>query len=257
MFDLNDRLAVITGSASGIGAATAVRFAEAGANLVLADYSPDGHDIDGVRARVESLGRSVVVQETDVNSTEQVNDLVESALSRFGRLDIALANAAIARRVPSVELDDDAWDATVNVNLNGVWRLFRAALPAMLEAGRGRLLATASTVGGFEAWEQHIHYSAAKSGLLGIVRSLAAEIGPAGITVNAIAPGIIRTPQTLDGQNSLGAEGIELTGTTQPIRRVGRPEDIAAAYHYLASDEASFLTGQTLVIDGGRTLLSA
>ncbi|MCA9687863.1 MAG: SDR family oxidoreductase, partial [Myxococcales bacterium] len=147
------------------------------------------------------------------------------------------------------------WHQTVNIDLQGVWRVFRAALPSMTAAGFGRLLATASTAGALEAWDEHIHYSAAKAGIVGMVRSLAAEVGPDGITVNAIAPGIIETAQTLDAENSLGAAGISETGRTQPVRRVGRPEDIAAAYHFLASRDASFVTGHLLVVDGGRMLI--
>ncbi|MCB1486572.1 MAG: SDR family oxidoreductase [Bauldia sp.] len=255
MFSLIDQVAVITGAASGIGAATARRFAAAGADVVLATYSPDGHDIDAVRAAVEAAGRRALVVETDVGDTASVDALVDATLAAFGRVDIALANAAIARRRRSVDLDDAAWHQTVNIDLQGVWRVFRAALPSMTAAGFGRLLATASTAGALEAWDEHIHYSAAKAGIVGMVRSLAAEVGPDGITVNAIAPGIIETAQTLDAENSLGAAGISETGRTQPVRRVGRPEDIAAAYHFLASRDASFVTGHLLVVDGGRMLI--
>jgi 3-oxoacyl-[acyl-carrier protein] reductase len=255
MFALADKIAVITGAASGIGAATARRFARAGAHVVLAAYSPDGHDVDRVRAEVEGAGRRALVVETDVSQTSSVDALVAAALSEFGGIDIALANAAIARRKPSLELDDRSWEQTLGIDLQGVWRLFRAALPAMRDSGRGRLLATASTAGPFEAWEEHVHYSAAKAGIVGMVRSLAAEVGPFGITVNAVAPGIIETPQTLDSVNSLGATGIAETGRTQPVRRIGKPDDIAAAYHFLASDDASFVTGHTLLVDGGRMLI--
>jgi len=255
VFSLEHQVAVITGAASGIGAATARRFAKAGADVVLAVYSPDGHDIDQVRADVEKAGRSAVIVETNVRNSESVDALVQTALSRFGRLDIAVANAAIARRHPSMSLTDQQWQETLDTDLHGVWRLFRAALPPMVERGSGRLLVTASTAGPFEAWEEHIHYSAAKAGIIGMVRSLAAEVGPMGITVNAIAPGIIETPQTLDNVNSLGASGIEQTGRSQPIRRVGKPEDIAAGFHFLASKDASFVTGHCLLIDGGRMLI--
>jgi len=255
VFALTDKVAVITGAASGIGAATARRFARAGAHVVLAAYTPDGHDVDAVRKDVEATGRQALVVETDVGQTPSVNALVAATLDRFGRLDIAIANAAIARRRRAVDLDDREWEQTLGIDLHGVWRVFRAALPAMMEAGHGRLIATASTAGAFEAWDEHVHYSAAKAGIVGMVRSLAAEAGPHGITVNAIAPGIIETPQTLDSVNSLGAAGIAETARRQPVRRAGRPEDIAAAYHFLASDDASFVTGHVLLADGGRMLV--
>jgi 3-oxoacyl-[acyl-carrier protein] reductase len=255
MFALVGRVAVITGAASGIGAATAVHFARAGASLVLADYSPDGHDMAAVVTACEAHGARVEVRQADVRRASDLDALVAHALDKFGRVDIALANAAIARKVPAADLDDAAWNDLIDVDLSGVWRLFRAALTPMRAAGYGRLLATSSTVGNQESWSEHIHYSAAKAGIMGLVRSLAAEVGPEGITVNAVAPGIIETPQTLDAANSLGASGIAATAGTQPIRRVGIPSDIAAGFGYLASEEAGFLTGQLLTIDGGRTLV--
>jgi 3-oxoacyl-[acyl-carrier protein] reductase len=255
MFDLTDRVAIITGAASGIGAETARQFAAGGARLVLAAYGPDGHDADAVRDAVVAAGGDALVCETDVRSTADVDALVAAAVEAYGRLDVVVANAAIARRVPAEQLDDDQWNDLLDVDLTGVWRLFRAAIPVMRTAGWGRLLATTSTVGSIEAWTEHVHYSAAKAGIVGLVRSLAAEVGPDGITVNAIAPGIIETPQTLDAVNSLGATGIAGTAAAQPIRRVGRPADIAQAFRYLASEEAGFVTGHTLVVDGGRTLV--
>ena len=257
MFDLREQTAIITGAASGIGAATARRFARAGANLVLATYGPDGHDAETVVNDARQAGANVILVETDVTSTASVESFVAEALSAFGRIDIAIANAAIARRHPVAKLDDDAWQTTLDTNLHGVWRVFRTALPNMLERSYGRLIATSSVAGPFEAWEEHVHYSAAKSGIVGLVRSLAAEVGPKGITVNAVAPGIIESPQTLDSANSLGLAEIEKTAQIQPVRRKGEPDDIAAAFHYLASPDAGFVTGHVLLADGGRTLLSA
>lgn len=255
MFELTDRVAVITGAGSGIGAETARHFASAGARVALAAYGSDGHDAASVSDGIVAAGGEAIVRETDVRSTEDVDALVRAALETYGRLDIVVANAAIARKAPAIELDDAQWNDLLDVDLAGVWRLFRAAIPAMRDAGYGRLLATTSTVGVLESWPEHVHYSAAKAGIVGLVRSLAAEVGPDGITVNAIAPGIIETPQTLDTINSLGAEGIASTAQTQPIRRIGRPADIAKAYLYLASEHAGFVTGHTLVVDGGRTLV--
>jgi 3-oxoacyl-[acyl-carrier protein] reductase len=171
--------------------------------------------------------------------------------AELGRADIAVANAGIARAVPLEQLDDDAWYATVDVDLTGVWRLFRAVLPHMRRAHYGRLIATASISGIVSAWQQHPQYAAAKAGIVGLVHNLAVEYGPDGITANAVAPGVIKTPQSLDPVNSLGPEGVAATGPRVPLRRVATPEDIAYLYCFLASMESEYVTGQLIVADGG------
>jgi 3-oxoacyl-[acyl-carrier protein] reductase len=254
MFDLEGRAAVITGAASGIGAATARVFAEAGADVALAWFPGDPHDVGPVRAAVEAAGRRAVVVEVDVRDPRQVDALVERCATEFGRVDIAVANAGIARKVALEELDDDAWNLTLDVDLNGAWRLFRAALPHMRRAGYGRLIATSSVAGTVSAWPEHPHYAAAKAALVGLVQNLAVEYGPDGITANAVAPGVVETPQSLDPVNSLGPEGVAAVAPRVPVRRVGVPEDIAYLYQYLASEEAGYLSGQLIVADGARSL---
>lgn len=254
MFDLRGRAALVTGSASGIGAATAVRLARAGADVVCGWYAGDPHAVEPTVAAVESQGRRALAVEADVGSTEGADRSVAAALDEFGRLDIVVANAAIARLVPSAELDDARFDALINVDLAGVFRSFRSAIPYMTEAGYGRLLATSSIAGAVLGWPEHAHYTAAKAGLGGLVRTLAVELAPQGITVNAVAPGVIVTPQSSDPVNSLGPDGLAAFGPTVPLGRNGEPEDVAAVFHFLASEDAAYLTGQTLVVDGGATL---
>jgi 3-oxoacyl-[acyl-carrier protein] reductase len=255
MFELTDRVAIITGAASGIGAATAEVFAKAGADVVLGYYPGDPHDVEPVREAVEKSGRRALVVAVDVTSAEQVDAMVQQCVSTFGRVDIAVANAGIARRIPLEKLDDDAWYQTVDCDLTGVWRVFRAVLPHMRKANYGRLIATSSVAGTVSAWPGNPQYAAAKAGIVGLVHNLAVDYGPDGITANCVAPGVIATPQALDAVNSLGPDGVAAVAPKVPLRnRVGTPEDIAHVYTFLASPESEYLTGQLLVVDGARSL---
>ncbi len=255
MFDLTGRAAVITGAASGIGAATARVFAAAGADVVLGYYPGDPHDVEPVAAAVKQVGRRAIAVAVDVRSSGEADGLVERCVTEFGGVDIVVANAGIARTVPLEELDDDAWYATLDVDLTGVWRVFRAALPHMRKASYGRLIATSSVAGTVSAWPLHPQYAAAKAGIVGLIQNLAVDYGPDGITANAVAPGVIETPQALDPVNSLGPDGVAAVAPKVPMRhRVGQPEDIAYLYAFLASSEAEYVTGQLIVADGARSL---
>jgi 3-oxoacyl-[acyl-carrier protein] reductase len=255
MFELTGRVAIITGAASGIGAATARVFAAAGADVVLGFYPGDPHDVEPVVEAVHRAGRRATAVPVDVRNATQVDSLVEHCISQFGRVDVAVANAGIARAVPLAALDDDTWHETLDVNLTGAWRVFRAALPHMQRAGYGRLIATSSVAGTVSAWPLHPQYAAAKAGIVGLVQTLAVEYGPDGITANAVAPGVIETPQSLDPVNSLGPDGVAALAPTVPLRhRVGIPDDIAYLFCFLASSESEYVTGQLIVADGARSL---
>ena len=254
MFRLDDRVVLVTGAASGIGAATARRCAEAGADIVAGWFPGDPHDVSPTVQSVGEAGRRCLALEVDVSDTGSVQRMVSAAVAEFGRLDIVVANAAIARDVPSSELDDERWNELLQVDLGGVFRTFRAAIPPLVEAGWGRLLATSSIAGAYQGWARHAHYTAAKAGIVGLVRTLAVELGPHGITANAIAPGVIETPQSLDPVNSLGPDGVREFAARVPVGRNGFPDDIAYTFLFLASEEASFLTGQVLLVDGGVSL---
>jgi len=254
-FRLDGRVALVTGGASGIGAATAIAMATAGADVVLGWYPPDGHDVEPIRQQVQSGGHRALVQSVDVRDARSVDACVEAAVDAFGRLDIVVANAGIARTVPSLGLTDEAWSETIDLNLGGTWRCFRAALPHMLRAGHGRLLAISSVAGTVQAWPEHTQYTASKGGIVGMVVSLAVEFGARGVTANAVAPGVIESAQSLDPVNSLGREGVDLAARNNPTGHGGQPSDVAHLLVYLASDEARFMNGRLHVIDGGRSLL--
>jgi 3-oxoacyl-[acyl-carrier protein] reductase len=254
VFDLAGRAAVVTGAAGGIGSATGLAFAAQGADVLLAVGPGETPAGQALAAQVSELGRRAVVIEADVRSEEAVDAVIARAREQFGRLDIVVANAGIARVVPFEDLDDERWEETVDTNLGGVRRCFRAAMSAMVAAGWGRLLATSSISGALQGWAEHSAYTASKAGIVGLVRSVALEAAGHGVTVNAVAPGVIRTPQSLDPVNSLGPDGVERVGRRLPVRRAGSPEDIAATFVFLASEEASFITGQTLLVDGGAGL---
>ena len=254
MFRLDGKTAVITGAASGIGAATARLMAQAGARVVLGWYPGDPHDVGPAVDAVRSAGGEAIAVEVDVSSTEQVQRLLGTAVDTFGSLDVVVANAGIARQVPTAELTDEDFRRLLEVDLIGVFRCFREALPTMRAQRSGRLLATSSIAGAHYGWPDHVHYTSAKAGIVGLVRTMALDLGRDGITVNAVAPGVVVTPQSSDPVNSLGPDGLVTFESAVPVGRNGVPEDIASAFVYLASDEASFLTGQTLIVDGGVSL---
>lgn len=240
---------LITGSGIGIGAATARAFAEAGYRVIVTDVLDD--EGQNVVSEIEDRGGEAEYHHLDVTSTEEVERVVSEAEERYGPLDCVVANAGIAHKVPLTELTDERWDHTQEVDLKGVMRVCRAAAPAMREAGRGSMIAVSSIMGVAYGWDEHVQYSAAKAGVVGLVRGLAVELARDGIKVNGIAPGYIRTAQALSEEHSLGPQGLEAAAEFIPMGRVGEPEDIADVILFLASDAARYLTGQVVVVDGG------
>jgi meso-butanediol dehydrogenase / (S,S)-butanediol dehydrogenase / diacetyl reductase len=244
--ELAGRVCVITGGASGIGAAGARRFAAAGATVVVADVDAAA----GAAVAAEIGGRAI---ETDVRDGGAVERLVAETVARHGRLDVLWANAGIAGvRAPCAAQPPDAWERVLRVNLTGVFLCFRAALPPMLAAGRGVLLAT-SSVAGLEASAGSPAYHVAKAGVVMLVRHVALAYGKRGIRCNALCPGLTDTPilepfaAQLGGREALFARALP----DIPLARAARPEEIAEAALFLASDEASYVNGAALPVDGG------
>ena len=211
-------------------------------------------DLAETVSHIEQLGRRVAATQTDVRDATAVAAAIDRGVAELGGLDIVVANAGIAREVPFAELDDERLDSLLQVDLHGVVRTFRAAAPHLLEQGWGRLLATSSIAGAQQGWARHAHYTTAKAALVGLVRTLAVELGPGGITANAVAPGVIETPQSLDPVNSLGPEGVREFAKRVPVGRNGLPDDIAYTFLFLASEEGGFVNGQVLLVDGGVSL---
>jgi 3-oxoacyl-[acyl-carrier protein] reductase len=246
------KAAIVTGAASGIGRALAVHYASRNVHTVIGTFPGDPHDPEETLRRVKDAGGEAVIHEVDVRSTESVEAFAQRAVEEYGRLDYAVANAGILRNAPLGELSDERWHDMLDVDLTGVLRTLRAGAARMGEGGA--MVAVSSIAGGVYGWEEHAHYAAAKAGVLGLVRSVAVELGPRQIRANAVIPGLIETPQSLDPVNSLGPEGLERAGNDIPWGRVGRAEEVAEVIGFLTSPAANYVTGQAIVVDGGLTV---
>jgi NAD(P)-dependent dehydrogenase (short-subunit alcohol dehydrogenase family) len=246
--DLQGKVAVVTGGASGIGLATARAFARAGARVVIADVR------DGEACAREIDGRYVP---TDVRDPEAVESLVRTTVTECGRLDVYFNNAGIEFHAPLADVAVEDHRRMVDINLNGVFYGLQSAIRAMLlNAGprRGSIINTAS-VAGLTGCPGLSSYNATKGAVVLLTRNAAVEYGPAGIRVNAVCPGIIRTPMAVSAMSELGGEAMveEIGRRAHPIGRVGEVDDVAALVLFLASDTSSFITGAAIPIDGGMT----
>lgn len=240
---------LVTGAGIGIGRATALAFGAAGWRVIVTDVlAAEG---EAVAAEIAAAGGAAEFHTLDVTSTARAEEVVAAVHTAHGALDALICNAGIAHRVPLAELTDEKWDHTFSVDLKGMLRLVRPAVPAMRENGGGAIVCLSSIMGVAYGWDEHVHYSAAKSGVVGLVRGLAVELARSGIRVNGVAPGYIRTAQALSEQHSLGAAGLEQAAEFIPMGRVGEPDDIADVILFLASDAARYLTGQIITVDGG------
>ncbi len=245
---LDNKVAIITGAGSGMGKATAVLFAKEGAKVVIAEIAAKAGE-ETVRIVKEGGGEAIFVK-TDVSKAQEVKEMVKAAIDTYGKLDILVNCAGIARKeVSTIDCPEEMFNEIIATNLNGVWLGMKYGIPEMLKTGGGSIVNFAS-IAALEAYVGIPAYSASKGGVISLSRAAAIEYASKNIRVNCVAPGHIATPMLL---NSWSQEGLKRFKGIAPQGRLGKPEEVAQAVLFLAGDESSHITGQTVVIDGGVT----
>ncbi|TDE06910.1 SDR family oxidoreductase [Flavobacterium sandaracinum] len=241
-----NKVALVTGGASGIGKAAALAFAKKGAKVAIADWKENDEMVD----LIKELGSEAIFIKCDVSKTEDVKAMVVQTIAAFGRLDYAFNNAGIEGNTATTqECTEENWDKTISVNLKGIWLCMKYEIPEMLKEGKGAIVNCASVAGliGFAGLPAYV---ASKHGIVGLTKTTALECAKQGIRVNVVCPGVIQTPM-IDRLTGKTKEAIEQFTGLEPIGRFGLPEEIASAVIWLCSDEASFVTGHVMAVDGG------
>jgi NAD(P)-dependent dehydrogenase (short-subunit alcohol dehydrogenase family) len=245
------KVAFVTGAANGIGRATALAFAREGAGVVVADISERGNQ-ETARLVEEAGGRALAIR-CDASRAEEVKAALDKAVEAFGRLDYAFNNAGIEQPlVPAADLTEDQWDRIVGIDLRGVFLCMKHEIPLMLEQGGGAIVNTSSGAG-VKGFAGQAAYCAAKFGVVGLTKAAALDYAKANVRINAVCPGIVETPM-MDRFSGGTPEGRARVVAQEPVGRMGRPEEIAAAVLWLCSDAAAFVVGHAMVVDGGQTV---
>ncbi len=241
-----NKVIIVTGGSFGIGKATAIAFAKQGAKIVIVDWAENPESI----AFIKDLGNDVIFIKCDVSRSDEVKSMVEKTIATFGRLDYAFNNAGIEGNTAlTPDCTEDNWDKTIAINLKGVWLCMKYEIPEMLKQGKGVII-NCSSVAGLVGFEGLPAYVASKHGVVGLTKTAALECAKHGIRINAVCPGVIQTPM-IDRLTGKKKEAIEQYTALEPLGRFGQPEEIANAVLWLCSDEASFVTGHGMAVDGG------
>jgi Dehydrogenases with different specificities (related to short-chain alcohol dehydrogenases) len=246
---VQNRVALVTGSGSGLGEATAMMLAQNGAKVVVNDVVPE--KVDQVVEKIKAVGGEVMGVVADISKKDQAQAMAKQIVERFGRIDILVNNAGISRDKGLLKLTEEDWDIVLNVNLKGPFLLTQAVVPFMKEQKFGRIVNIASRA--YLGWPTQANYSASKGGLVSFSRSMALELAKSQITVNCIAPGLIQTPL----YDALPDNIKENLVKSQPTGTIGKPEDIGYGVLFFADDDADYVTGQTIFICGGKSVLSS
>lgn len=244
---LEHKVALVTGASRGIGAGIAKKLAEEGADIVI-NYVGEANlaDAQNVQKELEGLGRKVMLADANVADFNAAAAMVDQVVAQMGRIDILVNNAGINRDTLLIRMKEEDWDAVLNVDLKGVFNVTKAAVKYMMKQRYGRIVSISSVVG-VAGNAGQVNYAAAKAGVIGLTKSVAKEVASRNITANAIAPGFIRTPMT----DQMPEAAVEAALKNIPLGRMGEAEDIAKAVAFLVSEEANYITGQILHVDGG------
>lgn len=251
MFNLNGKVALVTGARRGMGKSHALALAAQGAKVAVTDI--DERECQAVVDEIKKKGGEAAAFKMNVADSAEVDGVFDKAVKKFGRLDILVNNAGVFVPKPALELTEGEWSETLNINLTGEFLCARRAAKEMAKNKWGRIINIASIASGGVGigFEGAAHYAASKGGIIGMTETLAVEWAPLGINVNAIAPGAIDTPMVREPGKEMAGEAMEEIARRVPLKRIGRPEEVSAAVVFLASEEASYVTGATFYVDGG------